>query len=362
MKILAPGKNVVAARALLRGGADSCYIGLPHHNVRTQSNLSDINASIDEVVDLAEEARGLGRELFIVLNGSPTDEGLERAEEDFRAVAELPVAGLIVADLGLLDLLRRFNERVPVKFSIQGAACNVPEILAIDRWFTLSGITLPRFIRLDEIAQMRRELPSRIEIEVLGHGLICPNVEGQCYLGKFLLNSSANLGGIGDPESLAGDSAPLAVLFDLLVDNPKAVLDQGIMNIHPCQGVFSGRDRKGVDRTVRLHEHLKIATLDLVDQLITAGVGRLKIEGRQHPVERTLGVVRAYRHAIHEARSALDAGRPFLADEADRRGMGDGEVYRNNFTDNHILHNPAHCHQLAGEPPCVRQVYEIKKP
>jgi putative protease len=351
MKILAPGRNAAAVRTLLQQGADSCYIGLKHHNARLQSTLDDLNVTIDELTELAADALRWGRELFVVLNGSPTDRTMERSMADLRATAALPVAGLIVADFGLLDLLRSINRDAPVKFSIQGGACNVPEILAIDRWFTLTGITLPRFIRLDELAEMRRALPSRIEIEVLGHGLICPNVEGQCFLGKYLVNSSANLGGAGQPEALAGDRAPLAVLFDLIMDNPQAVLEQGIMNVHPCQGLFNGRDRKGSDRQLRLHDHLKIASLELVDQLMAAGVGRLKIEGRQHPVERMLSIVRAYRRAIDAAEACRQKGVGFKASPSDLSELSRFEYYQNNLTENHLVHNPVACHEIKPQAP-----------
>lgn len=349
MKILAPARNAEAVSALFAAGAESCYIGLRRHNARTQSTQQDLNVSVAELEDLAPRWQAEGRELFITLNGFPTDAGLAEARNELSAAAALPIAGLIVANLGMLDVVRGLNATVPVKLSIQSGACNPDEILALDRWFTLSGVTLPRFIRLEEVAEMRRLLPERIEIEVLGHGLICPNAEGQCFLGSYLLNSSANLGGIGAPESLAGDTAALAVIFDLLMDNPPEVLEQGIMNIHPCQGLFHGTTRRGDGRTVRLHEHLKVASLDLIPALMASGVGRLKIEGRQHPVPRVASMVAAYRHAVDAAIAEGAAPQGFMPDPADREALSRFEMYRDNLTDNHFFHNPLACRDVTEE-------------
>jgi len=350
MKILAPARNGDALAALFDAGADSCYIGLNRHNARTQNNLEGLNVTVDELAAVAAACRARGKELFIALNGFPTDSGLDAFSSELADATRLPISGLIVANLGMLDLVRTLSADVPIKLSIQNGACNADEILVIDRLFTLSGVTLPRFLRLEEVAEMRRLLPARIEIEVLGHGLICPNVEGQCFLGSFLLNSSANQGGVGGPESLAGDRATLSVIFDLLLDNPPEVLEQGIVNLHPCQGVFCGTDRSGERRRIRLHEHLKVASLDLVHQLMAAGVGRLKIEGRQHPVPRVVSMVEVYRHAIDQA---VAFGMAYRPDAADRHGLAKFELYRDNLTDNHFYHNPLACRALPEAEPAT---------
>lgn len=340
MKILAPARNGAALAPLFDAGADSCYIGLRRHNARTQNNLQDLNISTAELAELVPAFHAQGKEVFIALNGFPSDKGLDDFAEELEMATRLPISGLIVANLGMLDQVRTFSAEVPIKLSIQSGACNADEIMALDRCFTLSGITLPRFIRLEEVAEMRRLLPSRIEIEVLGHGLICPNAEGQCFLGSFLLNSSANQGGLGAPESLAGDMATLSVVFDLLLDNPPEVLEQGIMNLHPCQGLFYGKSRSGHETRIRLHEHLKVASLELVSQLMAAGVGRLKIEGRQHPLPRVVSMVEAYRHAVDQA---IVDGVSYRPDAADRLALTRFESYRDNLTDNHFFHNPLAC-------------------
>ncbi|MGN1020993.1 MAG: U32 family peptidase [Aristaeellaceae bacterium] len=266
LETLAPAGNREALDRAVAAGANAVYLGYAAYSARAGAG----NFDAEQLREAVAFAHLHHVRVHVTVNTLVKDGELDGVMEVLRLLAEIPVDGVLVQDLGVLRLARRCFPDLPVHASTQMAIHNAAGV----RWCRRMGMTravLARECSLKEIALCARE---GIEIEVFGHGAQCVAVSGQCLFSSMIGGRSGNRGRCAQPCRL-----------------PYAYRGKTAAWLSP--------------RDVCLRDHLPA--------LAEAGAVSLKIEGRLKRPEYVAAVAGSYRRAIDSM--AQGAFRPADGDE-----------------------------------------------
>ncbi len=188
-ELLAPAGSLAMLRTALAYGADAVYAGQPRYSLRVRNNDFGDLATLGEAITTAHTA---GRKFYVVSNLLPHNSKVRTYLHDMAPVVALQPDALIMADPGLIDLVRSTWPDMPVHLSVQA---NTVNFLAVRFWQRLGvrRIILSRELALEEIAEIRQECPD-IELEVFVHGALCIAYSGRCLLSGYFNHRDANQG------------------------------------------------------------------------------------------------------------------------------------------------------------------------
>lgn len=266
-ELLAPAGSVEAYFAAAGAGADAVYLGFPRFSARERAE----NFTLEDYCRILPHARSRGVRIYLAMNTVLSEAELPDAVSLLHQVAPLSPDGVIVADLGLLRIVRRFFPSLPIHVSTQ-AGCS--SLAAADRFAQMGAerVILERHLTLPEVRRIVSR--SRAGVEIFVHGAMCYSYSGKCFFSSYLGGKSANRGACVQPcRRLYG---------------------------HPAgeEAIFSTRD---------------LSLMELLPELVPLGFAAFKIEGRMRGAEYVAGVVSAYRAALDRIRE----GRP-------REGVAEG--------------------------------------
>jgi len=186
--------------------------------------------------------------------------------------------------------------------SVQGSATNHEAIALYHERYGIQRAVLPRVLTLSQVAHVIRQSP--VEIEVFGFGSLCVMVEGRCALSSYATGCSPNNAGVCSPaEAVRWEEQGGRVdarLGGVLIDR----YGPGEHRAYPtlCKGRFDVAGQ--LDHA--LEEPTSLNTLDVLPELIQAGVSAIKIEGRQRSAAYIGQVTKVWRQAIDQAMAGLD--------------------------------------------------------
>ena len=206
-ELLSPAGDLKALRHALAFGADAVYAGLPRYSLRVRNNAFDAEAL---AVGIAE-AHALGRRLYLAVNLMPHGAKIRTFVADMEPILALGPDALIMADPGLILLVRERWPEVPIHLSVQANTVNAEAV----RFWAGQGIArviLSRELSLEEIAEIRAACPDT-ELEVFVHGALCIAYSGRCLLSGYFNHRDANQGACTNAcrwEYRLGDSVPAA--------------------------------------------------------------------------------------------------------------------------------------------------------
>ena len=257
-ELLAPAGSYEAFEAALGAGADAVYAGGPAFGARAYAK----NFTEEELLRAIRTAHIHGKKLYLTVNTLLKNR--EITEKLYESLLPFYLEGLdavLVQDLGVLRFIRRAFPDLPVHASTQMAVTG-PKGMRFLEEQGVTRVVAARELSLEEIDRMHRESP--LEIETFIHGALCYSVSGQCLMSSILGGRSGNRGRCAQPCRL-----------------PYQILDD---KRHPA----GGKDLCPLS--------LKdICTLDMLPEIIRAGVVSLKIEGRMKQPEYTAHVTGIYR-------------------------------------------------------------------
>ena len=273
-ELLAPAGSREAAIAAVRGGADAIYLGGTMLNARMNAK----NFGDDEMRDTIAFCHENGVFVYVTLNTAVYDRELSEALDYVGFLYTAGVDGLIVADLGLASLIRRFYPMLPLHASTQASGHSVACAEKL-RELGFCRMVCARELSREETDRLCAESP--IETEQFVHGALCVSQSGQCLASAMIGGRSGNRGACAQP----------------------------------CRMQYNG----GYPLS------LKDSSLaPYVPELIKSGVASLKIEGRMKSPAYVYGVVSVYRRLLDEGRAASEAEMKRLAELFSRGGFTDG--------------------------------------
>ena len=274
-ELLAPAGDFEALLAAVAGGADAVYIGGKSFSARAFAK----NFELDEIREAVRYCHIHGVKLYVTLNTLIYDKELPAALEYAAELYRIGIDALIIADIGLISLIR---ERIPdleLHASTQASAHNSVGADELAR-LGCKRVVLARELSEESIrATVEKCIP---EIEVFLHGALCVCHSGQCLFSSLVGGRSGNRGECAQPCRLpySGGKYPLS-LSDL-----------------------------------SLAEH--------IPELIESGVASLKIEGRMKSPDYVYRVTEIYRRLLDEGRRATKSELSELSRIFSRGGFTDG--------------------------------------
>ncbi|MFA6465478.1 MAG: peptidase U32 family protein [Desulfurivibrionaceae bacterium] len=259
MELLAPAGTIEAFEAAVESGADAIYIGAPAFNARALAR----HFSLAEVAAMIDHAHKNRVRVYLAMNSLMKEEEISKAVEELAALEALKADALIIQDLGISSLARKFFPGLRLHASTLMGAHNSLNV----RQFSEMGfkrVVLAREMTLAEIGQIHRQCP--VELEVFVHGALCFAYSGLCLFSSYL----------GGKSGLRGRC------------------------VQPCRRRYTwGSKGRGAGAPAGyLFSMNDLAGLELIPQLRQAGVSSLKIEGRMRSAQYVGSVVKAYRLAL----------------------------------------------------------------
>ena len=270
-ELLAPAGSLAMLRAAFAFGADAVYAGQPRYSLRVRNNEF---GDIETLGGAIGEAHANGKRFYVVSNVLPHNAKVRSYLADMAPVVALAPDALIMADPGLIDLVREKWPQIPIHLSVQA---NTVNFAAVRFWQKLgiSRIILSRELSLDEVAEIRQRCPD-VELEVFVHGALCVAYSGRCLLSGYFNRRDANQGTC--TNSCRWDYRVHAATADAAGDLD-ALADR--------RWLLEEKERPGELMPIDEDEHgtyimnsKDLRAVEHVARLVEIGVDSLKIEGR----------------------------------------------------------------------------------
>ena len=364
-ELLLPAGTLEKMRTAYAFGADAVYAGQPRYSLRARNN----EFRLEELRSGISEAHALGKKLFVASNLMPHNAKVKTYMADMQPVIEMKPDALIMADPGLIAMVRERWPEVDIHLSVQA---NTVNYAAVKFWKSLglTRVILSRELSLDEIEEIRQQCPD-MELEVFVHGALCIAYSGRCLLSGYFNHRDANQGTCTNScrwdykvdnaeENGTGDIQKIDFDFDKALNN-SALSDCGGQPRHPMADrvyVISRQDHPGELMPVMEDEHgtyimnsKDLRAVEHVERLVKIGIDSLKVEGRTKSIYYVARTAQVYRQAIDDA----VAGRPFnlqllgALDALANRGYTDG------FYERHHTHEQQN--YMRGHSESFRQQY-----
>ena len=341
VELLAPAGNYRNLQYAIAYGADAVYAGQPRYSLRVRNNDFKLE-NLARGIDLAHEN---GVKFFVASNILPHNSKIRTYMADMEPVIAMRPDALIMADPGLIMLVReRWPEQV-IHLSVQANAVNWA---AVRFWQSIGiqRVILSRELSLEEVEEIRQQCPD-IELEVFVHGALCIAYSGRCLLSGYANHRDPNQGSCTNTCRWKYDAHPAAETAEgnyVPVVEPEVRLGEPTLGIgRPTDQVFLLQEetRPGEYMPAFEDEHgtyimnsKDLRAVQHVQRLIDIGVDSLKIEGRTKSHYYVARTTQVYRRAI----DAALAGEPFdmkLMDDLEKlsnRGYTEG-FYRRHVHD-----------------------------
>ena len=398
-EVLLPAGSLAKMHAAFDYGADAVYAGQPRYSLRARNNEFSTLATLEAGIT---QAHARGKLFFVASNIFPHNAKLKTYLRDMEPVIAMKPDALIMADPGLIMMVREKWPEVPVHLSVQANAVNWADV-KFWKSMGLTRVILSRELSLDEIEEIRQTCPD-MELEVFVHGALCIAYSGRCLLSGYfnhrdpnqgtctnscrwdykVMNASEDASGdlsrgptgcgggcsSGTADSNAGtacnnhDGNTSLPGFDYeaaLQNASQPFSAMGNMQRHPLADqpyLIQQISRPGDMLPILEDEHgtyimnsKDLRAVEHIERLVNIGIDSLKIEGRTKSLYYAARTAQVYRRAIDDA----VAGRPFNIDLlGELQGLAN-RGYTDGFYQRH--HTQEHQNYMSGVSEHHRSTY-----
>ena len=320
IELLSPAGNFEKLKAAILYGADAVYLAFNRFGMRSAAD----NFTLDELYEAAKYVHERGKKLYLTLNTMPHSNEYGALREFLESVKGAGLDAFIVADLGVLTTVKEIISDAEIHISTQTSIVSAQTAKAYAA-LGAKRLVLARELTLTQIREIREALPDDIELEAFVHGSMCVSYSGRCMLSHHLTGRDANRGACTQPcrwnYKIVEEKRP---------DMPLPIEESELGTF-----IMSSKD---------------MCTVQMIDQLIEAGINSFKIEGRMKSAYYTAVVTNAYRMAI-DAYLADKEGYSFdtrILDELD-------SVSHREYCTGYYLDEPTDEAQLASSTGYIRE-------
>lgn len=269
-ELLIPASSLEVLKTAVIFGADAVYIGGEAFGLRAKAkNFS--RSDMEEGIKFAHEH---GVKVYVTANILAHNDDLPGVREYFEELKEMKPDALIIADPAIFDIAGEICPEIERHISTQANNTNYG---TYNFWWRLGAkrVVSARELSLEEIKEIRRNIPEEMEIESFVHGAMCISYSGRCLLSNFFTGRDANHGACTHPcrwkysvmeETRPGEYMPV-------YENERGTF------------IFNSKD---------------LCMIGHIPELIDAGIDSLKIEGRMKTALYVATVARTYRRAIDD--------------------------------------------------------------
>lgn len=311
LELLMPAGNLEKLEYAVRYGADAVYLGVVDFSLRAMRKGELI--TMDNLKQAIELAHSLGAKAYLTLNIFAFNDDIKLLESVMDRIKESNPDAIILSDMGVFRIVRKYMPETPVHVSTQTNTLNYE---AVKFWQDLGATRsiLARELPIKDVAEIKKHVPD-MELEVFVHGSQCVSFSGRCLLSDYMTN--------GERKANHGNCAqPCRWSYKLLEETRPGQyyeIEQNERGTH----ILSPKD---------------LCLVEYLPQLIDAGVDSLKIEGRTKSLYYVSAVTKAYRNAIDEVMSGKidDLHKYFLElKKVGNRGYTQGFYLGNNNSESY---------------------------
>ena len=269
-ELLIPASSLEVLKTAVVFGADAVYIGGEAFGLRAKAK----NFSKEDMMEGIRFAHEHDVKVYVTANILAHNYDLEGVREYFKELKEIKPDALIIADPGVFEIAKEVCPEIERHISTQANNTNYE---TYKFWYGLGAkrVVSARELSLEEIKQIRANIPDDLEIETFIHGAMCISYSGRCLLSNFFTGRDANQGACTHPcrwkysiveETRPGEYMPV-------YENERGTY------------IFNSKD---------------LCMIEHMDDILTSGIDSLKIEGRMKTALYVATVARTYRKAIDD--------------------------------------------------------------
>ncbi len=287
-EILSPAGDFEKLTSAVRYGADAVYLAGQMFGMRTASG----NFSDEELKKAVEYCHQRGVKVYVTVNIMPRDSAYGILEKYLGYLESIGVDAVIVSDLGVLMLAKKAAPNVDIHISTQASTVSAATCRA---WHELGAkrVVLARELSLEDIKNIRANIPEELELETFVHGSMCIAYSGRCLLSQYFVGRDANRGNCAQScrwvfrpsdnadfshADLACGEAEMTVFEE---KRPEYTLP--VVQSEGDTFVMSSRD---------------MCMIEHIPELVEAGITSFKLEGRVRSAYYTAVVTNTYRMAL----------------------------------------------------------------
>lgn len=272
-ELLAPAGNMEKLRAVFLYGADAAYLAGKTFGMRSASD----NFSREELAEAVSLAKKLGKKIYVTVNTMPRTYEYPELIKYIDFLNEVGVNAVIVSDLGVFTTIRERAPELEIHVSTQASAVSAASCNA---WHKMGAkrVVLARELTLEEIREIKRNIPETLELEAFVHGSMCISYSGRCLLSNFFSGRDANRGACSQP-----------CRWNYSVKNLEIAEEKRENTLLPVEEYREGTFIMS-SRDMNMIEH--------IPELMTSGIDSFKIEGRMKSAYYGAVTTNSYRIAM----------------------------------------------------------------
>ncbi len=271
IELLMPAGSKEKLEYAIRYGADAVYLGMVDFSLRAMRKGELI--TLDNLKEIIDFAHDLKKKVYLTLNIFAFNRDIKQLEGCIERISDANPDSLIVSDVGIMQLAKKYMTNTPLHISTQASTLNYE---AVKFWqdYGATRVILGREVNIGDMTEIKQKVPD-MEIEVFVHGAQCVSFSGRCLISDYMTDGErkANQGNCCQPcrwsYKLVEETRP-GQYYDI---------EQNERGTH----IMSTKD-------LCLVHHL--------NKLIDAGVDSLKVEGRTKSLYYVSAVAKTYREAI----------------------------------------------------------------
>ena len=192
LEILAPSGSIESIYPAVRMGTNAVYIGAWKMSARSAAQ----NFNKEELKTAVEYCHARGVKVYLACNTLVHDDELQTAWDIIKYACEIPVDALIMQDIGLISLVRKYAPDMRIHGSTQMSVHTPMGVQYLEK-MGLKRVVLSRELSKSEIQEIKAK--THAELEIFVHGALCMSVSGQCYFSAMLGSRSGNRGACAQP-------------------------------------------------------------------------------------------------------------------------------------------------------------------
>ena len=269
-ELLAPGGSLEKLKIAILYGADAVYVGGEAYSLRVAAE----NFTFEEMKEGLSFAHERGKKVYLTANIIPHNDDIKDFEKYIEKIAPLGFDAILVADPGMMEIVKEKAPDLPIHISTQANNVNYKSAAF---WYKQGAkrVVLAREMSMDEIKEIRENTPAGLELEAFVHGAMCISYSGRCLLSNYFTGRDANKGAC----------------------------------THPCRWKYSVVEEKRPGEYLPVYENERgtyifnskdLCMIEHIPDLIDAGIDSYKIEGRMKTALYVATVARTYRKAIDD--------------------------------------------------------------
>jgi len=319
-ELLLPAGTIKNMRYAYAFGADAVYAGQPRYSLRVRNN----DFQLENLATGISEAHAQSKQFFVASNIMPHNAKIKTYLADMEPIIGMNPDALIMADPGLIMMVREKWPHIPIHLSVQA---NTTNYASVKFWQSLGleRVILSRELSMEEISEIRQQCPD-MELEVFVHGALCIAYSGRCLLSGYFNHRDPNQGTCTNAcrweynlhnasEDTSGDIQKID--FDAMkaIQTPELFPEKAIKRNPLADRVYliEEQKRKGEYMPILEDEHgtyimnsRDLRAIQHIKRLTEIGVDSFKIEGRTKSHYYVARTAQLYRQAIDDAIAGRD--------------------------------------------------------